>query len=810
MRARREPFPHVRGTTAGGRTCSPDLPVRPSLPIPLCAAAGAWTAVLAVNRLLLAAHGGGDVLGLDPLSVAVAGAFALCAATAAAARIVPAAFRPHLACAAVGTVAGAVAGTVCLSATLAAGPALEGRAASSLAFAVESDPQLSSTGDWHFEATAIDGASRVRVWADLPGEGNPAGTRPAVPAMGEVVRVVGRWSSLDPLDEFDASLLSRGVASRLRVMHWEPCGFQDGAAGAIRAVRGRVLESIDPYAGEARALTAGVVCGMQAALAAFPVSGDFSDLGLTHLVAVSGSHLAVVASIAGALMRRARSRPVFRLAVGAALLAVYVVFTGLQPSAVRSWVMAVLALGATVAGRRAHALSAVGVAAFAMVLVDPSCAADMGFSLSVLSVFGLAVFSGLATCWIKRLTFRGFPDWAVEPLAMTCVAQAFTLPVVLPAFGALAILSPFANVVVGPLVSSLLVVGLVCVPLSMLAPFALVPCDVLAGLACRTARFVASAPVSVLTVDVPGPVLFAAVAAVSTVLYVAWPAPPSRRSFALGSLAVLCVCSVVFAKWRLFAPARIVVLDVGQGDAILVQDGSRAVLVDTGPGDAVCAALARQHVVHLDAVVLTHTDSDHAGGLDDLAGRVPVDEVVVARGVAAQLRAEEGLASALDDTARGRVEEVDAGDVLSVGRFALEVVWPREPVEGGENEDSLVCVANYGGAAGGPNALLTGDAEAGVIESLVDEGAVGEVDLLKVGHHGSAASTTPHMLDGLEPDVAVASAGAGNRYGHPAPECVETVESSGAKFLCTIDCGDVEFRPLNTGFEVRCARGAGR
>lgn len=129
-------------------------------------------------------------------------------------------------------------------------------------------------------------------------------------------------------------------------------------------------------------------------------------------------------------------------------------------------------------------------------------------------------------------------------------------------------------------------------------------------------------------------------------------------------------------------------------------------------------------------------------------------------------------------------------------------------MEGGENEDSLVFVARYGGTSG-PSALLTGDAESDVVEGLLAAGAVGEVDLLKVGHHGSAASTTPRMMEALDPDVAVASAGEGNRYGHPAPECVEAVRSSGAEFLCTMDCGDVEFRPMGAGFEVRCARGAG-
>ena len=159
----------------------------------------------------------------------------------------------------------------------------------------------------------------------------------------------------------------------------------------------------------------------------------------------------------------------------------------------------------------------------------------------------------------------------------------------------------------------------------------------------------------------------------------------------------------------------------------------------------------------------------------------------------------------------GEVCEVAAGDVLSVGSFELEVLWPRGDVDGRDNEDSIVSVARTVGPSGESaslSALLTGDAEREVLWPLISSGAAGKADVLKVGHHGSAVSTTPEMVRCLGAVVCVASAGEGNAYGHPTRECVEAAREGGALFLCTKDRGDIELRPARGGVEVACEREA--
>jgi competence protein ComEC len=764
---------------------------RPALSPLLAGAAAVWCAVEAVVR----ASRSGFLVACCLVSALLAALLCLLAWRVARA-------RAAALCAAVGLVCGMVAAGAFVARVTAAGEALAAAPLGECAAVVATDPRQTSSGYWRFEAdVSAPGGASGRVWVDYRGDGGDA-----LPGLGTRVALAGSWRTLDLSQDFDASLWARGVCARATARSVEEVGRQGGPLGAVRSFRARLLAVLDPASSPARALVAGVVCGNQGAVSAFDVGDDFSNLGLSHLVAVSGSHLAVVSGIAGTLVGRLRLRPGWRCAILGAFLGVYVLFTGVQVSAVRAWVMAVLGLTSVVVGRRAHAVSAVGAAAAAMMLVDPGCASNLGFQLSVLSVAGLALYARLVGAWVARALPARAPDALGEGVGVTLVSQAATAPVALPTFGVLPLLAPVANVVVAPAVSLLLVLGIVCLPLAALLPQAagvlLAPCDLLGGAVCALSALLAAVPYCALPVEVSAAPLLAATLAVAAAVYVRWPLPGSARPGLLLAVGAGTLLAYVLA-WGPFAPTRVVVLDVGQGDAILVQSGAHALLVDTGPDDAVVYALAANHVRRLDAVVLTHTDLDHSGGLDDLVGKVAVGELVVAAGVAGHLADKDGLAEAADALVGEHVEEVNAGGELACGSLALDVLWPAGEVAGNQNTDSLV-LAVRDADEGDAWALLTGDAEADVLESLLAAGELGEVDLLKVGHHGSAASTTPAVAAALAPLVAVASAGENNSYGHPTEACVEALEGAGAQVHVTFRCGDVDVRPSDEGVVVRC------
>lgn len=784
------------------------IPIRPALSPLMAGAACAWAGVTLAGWAGMDAAMGRRWATLGPQTFLAVATLAPCIAVAVvllAARgagALSSAWMRWLAWAAVGLFAGVLSGSLFIGGVLLASEGLLAYAPTDCVLTVQTDPKVSAAGRPYFQASVVcsDGAAG-RVWVDMRGDASE------LPSLGERLVCAGGWEELDLSDEFDRSLAQRGVCARLRANAWEDAGFEGGVTGAIRSFRREMLRAIDPRSDPGRALLAGVVCGDQASLGFHGVQDDFADLGLSHLVAVSGSHLVVVSALLGRVLAGARTRPVGRLVCTAVVLAVYVVFTGLQPSAIRSWVMAVAALGATAVGRRSHAPSSVSAAALALLLMSPSSACSMGFQLSVLSVLGLALFAGFAQEWLRCLLPAKTPRTLTEAFSLTTVAQVFTAPVALPAFGTLPWLSPIANAAAGPLVSLLLVVGLVGAPLAVLVPSvaaaALFPADVAARTLCLLSSFMAGLPGIVGTVEVDAWAIWLPVFLGAALLYAAWPKPSRRVARALLAIGLCCLL-VAHLRWGVFAPARVVVLDVGQGDAILVQDGRYALLVDTGPGDAVVGALARNHIGRLDAVLITHTDLDHVGGIDDMVGRVEVGQVIVARGVAAAIAADEQLAASVDELVGEQVVEVAAGDSFAVGSFELDVLWPCEPVDGDCNEESVVALVSYGHADRDMSVLLTGDAERDVVEPLVELGMTGTVDVLKVGHHGSAVSTTSAMVEGLDPLVAVASAGENNRYGHPTEQCVSAIAGAGVDLHVTSACGDVDLRPVAGGVEIRC------
>ena len=583
-------------------------------------------------------------------------------------------------------------------------------------------------------------------------------------------------------------------------------------------MRRTVLSAIDAQSLEERALLAGCICGSREALVSFGIDEVFSTCGMAHIIAVSGAHLAVAVALMARALERTRLPVRVRLFALGVCAGLYVVFCGVPMSALRAWLMMLAAFGSQVAGRRTHALSGVCVVATMIALIDPHASGQMGFQLSILSVLGLCALSPYVQYalhvllpnprlprWLghraRRMVFAVL-DTMRETLSATLVCQLVTLPMTAPAFGRVSLVAPLANLMVGPLVVPLIGSGLMAclfAPIPAVRSVALMPCDAICGAMLAVAQRLFAMPHA--TISVQGAVPWTvALALLPVVCLVAW--PRLRRAQVLHFLGCTAVVlGLVLVRWRYLAPARIVVLDIGQGDAILVQDGPSAVLVDAGPEDAVVAALARWHVLHLDAVVVTHLHDDHYGGIEHLRESVTCDQVIVAEGVAEAM--DEELLNWCRDLTNRDLLEIGYGDTLEVGGYRMRMVWPQDEVDGSENAHSIELVVSYDVGARSLTALLTGDAECNETGACISAGDVGDIDLLKVGHHGSEVSITPEEARALDPEVSVASAGEGNRYGHPTKPCIEALERSGSKFLCTKDVGDVEIRPGAEGPVVR-------
>lgn len=757
------------------------MPPRPLMPWTMALCAGLCVSCSLVLNLvadLLLGEWAAPVMLLMAIPVAAAACIVLARSCMRLVR-----WRRWLYAAALGLVAGAVVSAGWAIGAVRASRALDNRAASSLEFVVHGDPSIND-GAYSYTCDAYAGEKRlgqVRLSCDRE------------LGVGSHVRAIGRISRFEN-DAYGRSRVLRGEVRKVKAVRI--VSVDEGSPGPLFRLRNGLLASIAPATDPARSLIAGVVCGRSAELRAQPAGDWFSVTGTAHLIAVSGSHLAIVGFVIESALQKTRLSRGLQRGLLVLALAAYAVFTGASPSAVRACCMVAATLVANGAGRRRHGLSALFVTMAIFVLLRPTVLFEMGFQLSCASVFAILCFCPYATYALVEL---GVPSGVASILSVTLCSQLATLPVTIPTFGTFSLIAPLANAVIGPVISVLLASSVVLVPCSLvplLSRVALVVPMIVARCALFFEQLFAAVPGA--SVTVPPDTVWVYVVPFALAVLLAWWPRPRARPMAAGLACLVLLAAIPYVYWDRFASPSVTVLDVGQADAILIRQGGAVALVDCGLDERVVSALVRNNVHHIDAVFVTHWDEDHWGGLPAVLEQFSVGTIAVA-------------ADALEDApaevlSRPGVEyrQVRRGDTVDIGSFCARVMWPFESVDGEGNEDSLVLLLSYVQGGQSLRMLLTGDAELDQEREFVQK--VGDIDVLKLGHHGSKVSVDLDLLEALKPELSIASAGEGNRYGHPSDACIDAVKEAGGAFACTIEQGDITVTPTAKGFAMRCQR----
>lgn len=619
----------------------------------------------------------------------------------------------------------------------------------------------------------------------------------------------------------------------------------------------------------------GLVLGLRSGLDP-ELENSFAQLGLTHVLAISGLHVAVFVGACLLLLRPFRLTKETSLLIVVSIIPIYVLFTGASPSVIRAGVMSMLALIGLRQGWLKDGLHLLSAALLLMLWWEPYYALDVSFQLSFAVTAGLII--GVPSA-VRVLPAR-WPMWLRSSLAVNVVAQLVSFPLTIYYFNQVSFLSLLTNIVLVPFISFVVLpLGTVVLFVSALSISAAAP---IAWLISRSNAWTFGAVDWLAKLEgttsiwptVPIYWLLSYYVLLGMCMHIynkrsrEWeqqqlalnhedtmpledfvlaPLGMKRRWWLQMAIPISLLLALLYIGYHDGKPrvTSVYILDVGQGDSTLIRTASgRNILIDGGgtlsfnkPNEEwkqrrkpyevgasrIVPLLKQRGVRRLDAVVLSHGDNDHAGGLRAVLSHIPTDRFIMNGTWKASPMLEELFAIALDK--RIPVISWSRGDYWQLDPLTRFDVWspsladPKLLIEQSEqNEASLVLLLSVQPQHSASkdvesfSMLFTGDMtvkqERNIVQLLVKEGQSSSVwperiHLLKVAHHGSKTSSSTTWLNRFRPYASTISAGRGNRYGHPNPDVMERLLASGSMIYRTDEQGELQFRVTGRGLKAR-------
>lgn len=631
---------------------------------------------------------------------------------------------------------------------------------------------------------------------------------------GQKLSGTARWQDAGRIRESEiTTFTSKGVFALL--YDQDALEITDGAKGSLRFLPQRAShafqEKIRDIWGESDAtgFLLAELTGERSGISETD-SQIVSEVGLSHLFAVSGLHCAFLVSLLAMLI------PAHRRRTGAAMtilvLLFYMLMVGMTPSVVRACIMQIFLQLAPLFRRDGDSLTSLSAALLAILLCSPMAAQSISLQLSFAATLGILLLSGrmyrraadaIHRKFEKNSGLCGALCFVAANVTVSLGALVFTIPLSAAYFGVLSVVSPLSNLLVVPVAGWNFMAAFVTV----LVGFVWLPAAKLLGLAALgltkymllAARLLARLPGHALYLNnkyliawlVFVYVLFTAAALLRG---------PVKRRYLLPS--VLAVCTLVLSAWLGTLAYRTdtlaaVAVDVGQGECVLLTSQGDTALVDCGSsnnyinaGSRAIAQLGTMGAHRLKAVVLTHYHADHTSGLELLLERVEVERLYLP-----SLEDEYGVKDKICAIAAQKgIETVFVEDVesLTLGGATLRVYPPVGKKN--QNEAGLTALCS----AGSFDVLVTGDMPANTEKKLIADYDLPRVEVLLVGHHGSKYSSCEEFLRAVQPEYAIISVGS-NSYGHPTAEAIGRLEDAGAEVYRTDEQGTILMKAEKAG-----------
>lgn len=523
----------------------------------------------------------------------------------------------------------------------------------------------------------------------------------------------------------------------------------------------------------------------------------FKLSGVRHVIAVSGLHVSILFSLVYLVSGRRR----FLTAIlGIPVLFLFAAIAGFTPSVMRACIMQGLIVVSVMVKKEYDPPTALAFAVLTMLAVNPMTITSVSFQLSVGCVIGILMFYEKINAYLLKLCKcpkgHGWKArilrWLCSSVSITLSAMVFTTPLSAVYFGTVSLVGIITNLLTLWIISAIFYgIMLACVAAVIYLPAGmLIARIVFWGIRYvqLVAKLMASVPFSAVYTCSKYIVVWLVFSYILIGIFLV-----SKKKMP-GLLAVcivlmLIACIGVSCMVPCMDDYRVTVFDVGQGQAVLVQSDGKHYLVDCGgdspaiAADTVAAELLSQGINRLDGVILTHYDLDHAGGVPYLLTRVDADAIYLP-----DMDDNNGICESLQSSFGDRVEIISREKQIESESMRISLFPSADGTKGNE---SCMCILFQVKEC---DILITGDRNTSGEKELLYQIQLPELELLVVGHHGSASATGFDLLEKVRPKAAVISVGADNYHGHPSTEVLKRLDLFGCCVLRTDIDGTIIFK----------------
>ncbi len=543
------------------------------------------------------------------------------------------------------------------------------------------------------------------------------------------------------------------------------------------------------YDGDVRSLMNALLTGDQGELSD-QLRNDLSVAGLSHAVAVSGLHVAVLLS---ALALLCGYNPRLMALLGIPLSVIFVLMTGASPSACRAAVMQILMLLAPLVRRENDPWTSLSAAALLLLMENPWVITSVSFQLSFSAVAGLLLFSVPIQKRLLALRKKTGEIWhfVVSGVSASLSATIATLPLTVYYFGMVSICAVLTNLLCLWAMTGMLILGMLsclaggigmifALPVSVLGQYVITFVETVAKFP-YAAAYIQNIPLMIWAVCAYGAGVFLLIKRKVPVL------------LPVIGLTIGFLGCILWGNWHFTHDMPVYrVLDVGQGQCIMVETEEVTAVVDCGGsypqavGEQAARTLQSAGKSRVDLLILTHYDKDHAGGAVQLLHRMDVGLVIIPN-----LPDGGGIRQAIEEKAAEEGTAVLEVATLTEIAFSDGKITVYPPLSDDLDDNAGICVL---ATAAEYDMLVTGDLDMLAELRLMSHYALPQVEVLVAGHHGAQTSTGETLLKRVCPKLVVISAGKDNPYGHPAKETLERITKTGAETVCTADAGTIVLR----------------